>query len=73
MSTTGGKVVVDGVAEEPGAGRFFELRYLQARDPRLVGRPFRAVYSADAAWIDDLELVPGTPADIVAAVTAGED
>jgi KamA family protein len=73
MSTTGGKIVVDGVAEEPGAGRFFELRYLQARDPRLVGRPFRAVYSADAAWIDDLELVPGTPADIRSAVTAGAD
>jgi L-lysine 2,3-aminomutase len=96
MSTTGGKVVVDGVVDErdgpdgagrldranaavdgvpgaPGTGRFFQLRYLQARDPRLVGRPFRAVYSADAAWIDELELAPGTPADIRAAVAAGED
>jgi L-lysine 2,3-aminomutase len=73
MSTTGGKVVVDGVAEEPDGRRFFELRYLQARDPRLVGRPFRAVHSADAAWIDDLELAPGTPADIRAAVAAGGD
>ncbi|NUP47718.1 MAG: lysine 2,3-aminomutase [Catenulispora sp.] len=71
MSTTGGKIVVDGVVREPG-GAFFELRYLQARDPALVGRPFRAVHSPDAAWIDDLELAPGTPPDIRAAVRAGQ-
>jgi len=80
MSTTGGKIVVDGVVTEPdpagagpGGGTFFELRYLQARDPRLVGRPFRAGFSAEAAWIDDLELAAGTPEDIRAAVRAGHD
>ncbi|MZE75704.1 KamA family radical SAM protein [Streptomyces xinghaiensis] len=67
MSATPGKVVVDGV-EETAHGRFFHLRMLQARDPSLVGRPFRARYSVSASWIDDLELAPDTPADIAAAV-----
>lgn len=68
MSTTPGKIVVDGVEETPGGG-FLQLRFIQARDPSLVGRPFRARYSADAAWIDELELVPGVPSDLRAAVT----
>ncbi|MEU9624892.1 MULTISPECIES: lysine 2,3-aminomutase [unclassified Streptomyces] len=68
MSTTAGKVVVDGVEQGP-EGRFFQLRFLQARDPALVGRPFRAHYRADAAWLDELEPAPGTPADLAAAVT----
>ncbi|WP_432832386.1 KamA family radical SAM protein [Dactylosporangium sp. CA-092794] len=67
MSVTAGKVVVDGV-EETSQGRFFQLRMLQARTPNLVGRPFRAHYSADAAWIDDLTLHPDTPPDLVAAI-----
>ncbi|WP_231626366.1 KamA family radical SAM protein [Streptomyces apocyni] len=67
MSATPGKVVVDGVTET-AQGRFFELRLLQARDPQLIGRPFRAHYSTTAAWLDDLRLAPDTPADIVAAV-----
>jgi KamA family protein len=64
MSAKPGKVVVDGVTE----GHSIELRFLQARNPALVGRPFRARYSADAAWLDELELDPSTPADIAAAV-----
>jgi KamA family protein len=67
MSATGGKVVVDGV-EGAGDRRWFQLRLLQARDPALVGRPFRARYSAGAAWIDELELDPATPADLAAAI-----
>ena len=67
MSATPGKVVVDGVEETP-EGACFQLRMLQARNPALVGRPFRARYAADAAWLDDLELDPATPADIAAAV-----
>jgi len=67
MSATPGKVVVDGV-EETVHGRFFHLRMLQARNPSLVGRPFRARYSVTAAWLDELELAPDTPADIAAAV-----
>jgi len=67
MSATPGKVVVDGVSETP-QGRFFQLRLLQARDPSLVGRPFRAHYSTSAAWLDQLDIDPSTPADIAAAV-----
>lgn len=67
MSTTPGKVVVDGVEETP-EGRFFQLKLAQARNPALVGRPFRAHYSTDAAWLDDLELDETVPADIAAAV-----
>ncbi|WP_220377837.1 KamA family radical SAM protein [Streptomyces inhibens] len=67
MSATPGKVVVDGVEETP-EGAYFRLRMLQARTPSLVGRPFRARYSADAAWLDELELDPATPADLAAAV-----
>ncbi|WNZ06268.1 lysine 2,3-aminomutase [Streptomyces sp. 11x1] len=67
MSATPGKVVVDGVTETPD-GRYFQLRMLQARDPRLVGRPFRAHYSETAAWLDDLRLADDTPADIAAAI-----
>ncbi|MEV6108104.1 lysine 2,3-aminomutase [Streptomyces sp. NPDC051940] len=67
MSATPGKVVVDGV-EEDDRGRFFRLRMLQARDPALVGRPFRALYDPAAAWLDDLHLDPATPAAIAEAI-----
>lgn len=67
MSTTPGKVVVDGVEETP-QGRFFQLRFLQARNPSLVGRPFRARYSENSCWLDELELDPTVAADLVAAV-----
>lgn len=67
MSATPGKVAVDGVEDTP-EGSFFQLRLLQARNPALVGRPFRAHYSASAAWVDELELAPETPADLRAAL-----
>ncbi|MFE2825154.1 KamA family radical SAM protein [Streptomyces sp. NPDC059271] len=67
MSATPGKVAVDGVEETP-QGTYFRLRMLQAREPALVARPFRARFSPEAAWLDDLELAPETPADLAAAV-----
>ncbi|MDQ0364914.1 L-lysine 2,3-aminomutase [Catenuloplanes indicus] len=67
MSATPGKVLVDSVEQTP-QGRWFRLRLVQARDPALVGRPFRARFSTSAAWLSDLELDPATPADIAAAV-----
>lgn len=57
MSATPGKVLVDGVQDTP-EGRYFALRLVQARDPQLVGRPFRALYSPTACWIDELECDP---------------
>lgn len=54
MSATPGKVVVDGVADVLGE-RVFALRFLQARDPERVGRPFFAKYDPSASWFDQLE------------------
>jgi len=53
MSADPGKVTVDGIAEIAGQ-RVFALRMLQARDPRLVGRPFYAEFDPDAVWLSDL-------------------
>jgi KamA family protein len=54
MSTTAGKVCVDGIAEINGE-QVFVLRFLQARDPSLVGRPFFAAYDPTATWLTDLK------------------
>lgn len=54
MSTTEGKVVIDGVARVHDDD-VFVLRFLQARDPSMVARPFFAKMSATATWFDDLE------------------
>ncbi|RCG22390.1 lysine 2,3-aminomutase [Sphaerisporangium album] len=53
MSSTPGKVCVDGVAEVAGR-KVFVLHLIQARDPALVGRPFFAEYDPKAVWISDL-------------------
>jgi KamA family protein len=53
MSATPGKVLVDGVAEI-GGRKVFVLKFLQARDPRWVNRPFFAEFDPDAAWLRDL-------------------
>jgi KamA family protein len=55
MSATPGKVAVLGEAVAKGE-RVFVLEFLQARDPRWVGRPFFARYDPFATWLD--ELVP---------------
>ncbi len=54
MSAASGKVLIDGVAELRGE-RVFVLKFLQARDPAWVGRPFFARFDAGATWIDDLQ------------------
>jgi KamA family protein len=69
MSSTAGKIAVDGELEL-GGRRFFQLRFLQARDRALVGRPFLARWSDSATWIDELELDDSVPADIAAAIGA---
>jgi KamA family protein len=65
MSATPGKVIVDGITEIDGR-KLFQLRMLQARKPELVGRPFFAPYSPDAAWVDELEPLPGTAPELLA-------
>jgi KamA family protein len=53
MSATPGKVVIDGVARIHDED-VFALRFLQARDPSWVGRPFFARMEPDASWLDQL-------------------
>jgi len=54
MSATPGKVGVDGVVEI-GGQKVFALHLIQARDPRLVGRPFFAQFDPGAVWLSDLK------------------
>ncbi len=53
MSASPGKVEVMGVSQI-GSERVISLRFLQARDPAWVMRPFFARYDAEALWLDDL-------------------
>jgi hypothetical protein len=53
MSATPGKVCVDGIAEIHGE-QVIALRFLQARDPDWIGRPFFAKYDPSATWLDHL-------------------
>jgi L-lysine 2,3-aminomutase len=53
MSTTPGKVLVDGVATIDG-DRVFVLKMVQARDPAWVNRVFFARFDSQATWLDEL-------------------
>jgi KamA family protein len=53
MSATPGKVLVDGVTEVHGE-KVFVLKFLQAREPKWVNRPFFAKFDPSATWLDDL-------------------
>ncbi|MCH2172202.1 lysine 2,3-aminomutase [Myxococcota bacterium] len=55
MSATPGKVLVDGLLSVGGEDHIV-LRFLQARNPEWVGRPFLARFDPEARWLD--ELVP---------------
>lgn len=58
MSITPGKVALDGIADI-GGERAFALRFLNARRPEWVGRPFFARFDPRATWFSDLEPVGG--------------
>lgn len=53
MSATPGKVLVSGVSRL-GGEKVFVLKFIQARDPDWVGRPFFARFDPEAAWLDEL-------------------
>ena len=53
MSAGPGKVEVQGVADVQGE-RVFVLRFIQARNPDWVQRPFFARLDPEATWLDDL-------------------
>lgn len=54
MSAMPGKVVIDGTPEIYGV-KVFALRFLQARDPSWVGKPFFARFDPCATWFDKLQ------------------
>lgn len=54
MSAHPGKVIITGVAEVKGE-KVFILKFLQCRNPKLVGIPFFAKYNPKATWLDQLQ------------------
>jgi KamA family protein len=54
MSAQPGKVEIQGVAEVQGE-RVFVLRFIQARNPDWVQRPFFARFDENATWFDQLK------------------
>lgn len=60
MSTTQGKVVVDGRAHILGE-EVFVLKFLQARSAEWVGKPFFARFDRSATWFDALRPAFGEP------------
>jgi KamA family protein len=58
MSATPGKVLVDGIATV-GGQKVFVLKFLQARNPDWVGRPFFAKFDEAATWLDELKPASG--------------
>ncbi|GAB4360770.1 MAG: KamA family radical SAM protein [Gammaproteobacteria bacterium] len=53
MSSAPGKVEIQGVSRI-GGEEVFVLRFIQARNPDWVQRPFFARFDAKATWLDDL-------------------
>lgn len=58
MSAGPGKIQILGI-EKINGKKVFVLRFLQARNPDWVGKPFFAKYNADAIWLDNLEPIDG--------------
>ncbi|MBK1629562.1 lysine 2,3-aminomutase [Thiohalocapsa halophila] len=54
MSAGPGKVEITGVTEVAGE-KVFVLRFLQARNPDWVNRPFFAQFDPQATWLDELK------------------
>jgi len=58
MSSLPGKIQVLGVTEAEKNGQIvdaFVLRFIQARNPNWVNKPFLAKFNPNAYWINDLE------------------
>lgn len=54
MSSDPGKILLSGVADVQGRKQFV-LKFIQARNPDWVNRPFFAEFDENAVWIDDLK------------------
>ncbi|QKT03772.1 lysine 2,3-aminomutase [Ectothiorhodospiraceae bacterium 2226] len=60
MSAGPGKVEIQGVAEIAGE-KVFVLRFIQARNPDWVQRPFFARFDPEATWLEQLKPAFGEP------------
>jgi KamA family protein len=54
MSSSPGKIEIQGVTDVAGQ-KVFVLRFIQARNPDWVQRPFFAKYDPKATWLDQLQ------------------
>jgi KamA family protein len=54
MSTSPGKVLVDGITEIAGR-KYFVLKFIQARNPAWVNKLFYAEYDENAHWLTELK------------------
>jgi L-lysine 2,3-aminomutase len=70
MSATPGKIVVDGSYQSSSSQRLY-LRFLQARDPGIVGQPFTARCSPHASWFTELDSFEA-PHRVLAALDSGD-
>lgn len=57
MSTHPGKVMINGIVTIDG-DRYFSLKFIQARHPEIINKPFFARYDEKATWLDDLQIEP---------------
>jgi KamA family protein len=55
MSAKPGKVLIVGITGR-GDDKKFVLKFIQARNPLLVNKPFFAKFSPNATWLDELEI-----------------
>jgi len=55
MSTNPGKALIVGLTGR-GQEKRFILKFIQARNPQLINKPFFAKFSSEATWFDELEI-----------------
>jgi len=55
MSAWPGKILINGTAEQDGEKKFV-LSFIQARDEKLINKPFFAEFNKDASWLSDLRI-----------------
>ena len=55
MSAKPGKVLIVGIVGS-GEEKKFILKFIQARNPHLVNKPFFAKFSTEASWLNELEI-----------------
>ncbi len=55
MSASPGKVLISGITRVGGEKKFV-LKFIQARKPELINKPFFAAFDEEATWLTDLKI-----------------